>query len=58
MSTAEKTGEYHIVIPARYASERLPGKVQGMLDDDSGIRSCAEALAATENVFFLGRGSS
>jgi 3-deoxy-manno-octulosonate cytidylyltransferase (CMP-KDO synthetase) len=27
MSTAAEAGEYHIVIPARFASERLPGKV-------------------------------
>jgi len=27
MSTAARAGDYHIVIPARYASERLPGKV-------------------------------
>lgn len=26
MSTAANAGKYHIVIPARYASERLPGK--------------------------------
>ena len=33
MSTIE-SGAYHIVIPARYASERLPGKV---LQDLAGI---------------------
>jgi len=27
MNTADEAGGYHIVIPARYASERLPGKV-------------------------------
>jgi len=32
MNTAAKAGDYHIVIPARYASERLPGKV--LLDLD------------------------